>query len=88
MGLLEQKEVAGFKQDIKLGQAKQMVEKASFEKKLLEGLGAEMEDVLEHPEKRKEMDRSAKKYIRKKRFAAFKENIRKIFVGDKKKETI
>ena len=87
MDFLSQNEIGGFKQDIKHGEAKQMAEKLAFEKKLLEGLGDEMIDEIEHPEKKKEKDKFAKKYTKEKRRTTIKENLKKIF-GGTKKETV
>ena len=77
MDFLTQQEVSGFKQDIKHGDAKQVAEKTEFEKKLLDGLGADMENALEHPEKQKSVE-FAKKITKKKRWAIWKENLKKI----------
>ena len=53
MDFLTQQEVSGFRQDMKHGEAKQIAEKTEFEKRLLGGLGEDMEETLEHPEKQK-----------------------------------
>ena len=83
MEFLVRKEVSGFRQDIKQGEAKQVAEKAEFEKRLLGGLGEDMEEILEHPEKQKSV-KFAKKITKKKRTAIWKENFRKIFgLGNK-----
>lgn len=78
MDFLTQQEISGFKQDIKHGDAKQIAEKTEFEKKLLDGLGADMENTLEHPEKQKSV-KFAKKINKRKRRAIWKENLKKIF---------
>ena len=88
MDFLTRREVSGIKQDVRNGVAKQTAEKTIFEKKLLDGLGSEMEDALEHPEKSKKDIRFAKKANRKKRLTVWKENLRKILGMEKKKETI
>ena len=78
MDFLTIREVKGLKQDMQAGQAKQSAEKFMFEKKLNDGLGAEIEDTLEHPEKVKKDIKFAKKYTRKKRWALWKENLGRI----------
>lgn len=78
MDFLTQQEISGFKQDIKHGDAKQIAEKTEFEKKLLDGLGADMENTLEHPERQKSV-KFAKKINKRKRRAIWKENLKKIF---------
>ena len=78
MDFLTQQEISGFKQDIKHGDAKQIAEKTEFEKKLLDGLGADMEETLEHPERQKSV-KFAKKINKRKRRAIWKENLRKMF---------
>lgn len=78
MDFLTQQEISGFKQDIKHGDAKQIAEKTEFEKKLLDGLGADMEETLEHPERQKSV-KFAKKINKRKRRAIWKENLKKIF---------
>ena len=84
MEFLVRKEVSGFRQDIRQGEAKQVAEKTEFEKKLLGGLGDDMENTLEHPETVKEQRKSARKFIKKKRFSVWSENFRKIFgLGNK-----
>lgn len=77
MDFLTQQEVSGFKQDIKHGDAKQVAEKTEFEKKLLDGLGADMENALEHPERQKSV-KFAQKITKRKRWAIWKENLKKI----------
>lgn len=79
MEFLVRKEVSGFRQDIRQGEAKQVAEKTEFEKKLLGGLGDEMENTLEHPETVKKQRKTARKFIKKKRFSVWGENFRKIF---------
>ena len=78
MDFLTQQEISGFKQDIKHGNAKQIAEKTEFERKLLNGLGDDMEDAIEHPEKQKH-DKFVKTATKKKRRAIWKENLKKIF---------
>jgi len=78
MDFLTIREVKGLKQDVQAGQAKQSAEKFMFEKKLTEGMGAEIEDALEHPEKMVKNVEFAKKYTKKKRRAIWKENFRRI----------
>ena len=83
MDFLTQQEVSGFKQDLKNAQAKQEVERMSFEKKLCETYAAEIKEMRENPEKFFEKikfnDKFAKKYTRKQRWQTFKENLRKFF---------
>ena len=79
MDFLVQQEISGIKQDMQHGLARQEVGKMEYEKKLLDGLGQEMYDTLEHPEKEKDKKKFAKKYNRKKKIFVLKENIRKIF---------
>ncbi len=86
MGFIEQQEVSGFKQDIKRGEVKQFAEKTVFEKRLLDGLGDEMEEALEHPERMQGDIRMAKKYTRKKKWAIWKENLKRIFYGKENNE--
>lgn len=78
MDFLTQQEVSGFRQDMKHGEAKQIAEKTEFEKRLLGGLGEDMEETLEHPEKQKSV-KFAKKITKRKRRAIWKENLKKIF---------
>jgi translation elongation factor EF-Tu-like GTPase len=78
MDFLTQQEISGFKQDIKHGDAKQIAEKTEFEKKLLDGLVADMENTIEHPERQKSV-KFAKKINKRKRRAIWKENLKKIF---------
>ena len=82
MDFLTQQEVSGFRQDMKHGEAKQIAEKTEFEKRLLGGLGEDMEETLEHPEKQKSV-KFAKKITKRKRRAMWKENLKKIFGGKK-----
>ena len=79
MDYLTEQEVKGFKQDVQHGVAKQSAEKTVFEKRLLDGLGAEMEEALEHPERMQGDIRMAKKYTRKKKWTIWKENLKRIF---------
>ena len=78
MDFLTQQEVSGFRQDMKHGEAKQIAEKTEFEKRLLGGLGEDMENTLEHPEMQKSV-KFAKKITKRKRRAIWKENLKKIF---------
>lgn len=79
MDFLTQQEISGFKQDIKHGDAKQIAEKIEFERKLLNGLGDDMKDAIEHPDNDKKSVKSARKYMKKKKRAIWKENFKKIF---------
>ena len=79
MDFLTEREARGLKQDAQMGQAKQSAEKFMFEKKLAEGMGAEIDDALEHPEKMVKNVAFAKKYTKKKRWAVWKENFRRMF---------
>lgn len=83
MDFLTQREVNGFKQDVKTGEAKQDADKTIFEKKLLEGLGSEIDDALEHPENMVRDVKVAKKLLKKKRRLTWKENLKRI-LGIKK----
>ena len=87
MDYLTQQEIKGFKQDIKHAAAKDTAEKHAYERKLLEGLGEEMEREIENPDEKKRQ-KIAKKYAKKKKLSIWKENFKKIFGGDKKKEVI
>ena len=78
MDFLTQQEVSGFRQDMKHGEAKQIAEKTEFEKRLLGGLGEDMDETLEHPERQKSV-KFAKKITKRKRRAIWKENLKKIF---------
>ena len=82
MDFLRQREVLEFKNDLKNNSAKQNTEKYAYERKLLEGLGEEMEDALDNPEIYKENAKVAKEYQRKKKWATIKENWKKIFGGN------
>ena len=82
MDFLTKQEVNGMKQDVKYGEVRNTAEKTIFEKKLLNGLGDEMENAIEHPETKKN-DKFAKKANRKKKWTIWKENLRRIF-GTKK----
>ena len=77
MDFLTQQEVSGFKQDIGRGKAKQDAEKLAFEKKLLNGLGNDMENRLEHPDNANDV-KLAKKYTRKKKKSIWLENLKTI----------
>ncbi len=83
MDFLTQREVNAFKQDAKTGEVKQDADKTIFEKKLLEGLGSEIDDALEHPEKMVRNVKVAKKLLKKKRKLTWKENLKRI-LGIKK----
>lgn len=83
MDFLTKQEVSGMRQDIKHGAAKQLVEAATFEKKLLEGMGEEMEKELANPNEKRNKE-FAKKYTRKKKWRVWKENLIRIFGGQKK----
>lgn len=78
MDHLTEQEIRGIKQDLKHAAAKEIAEKTVFEKRLLEGLGDEIVDTLEHPEKNDENQKFAKEYTKKKKRAIWKENIKKI----------
>lgn len=80
MDFLTQQQVSGFRQDMKHGKAKQVADKTEFEKKLLNGLGKDMEETLEHPEKKKNT-RIARKYLKKKRWRIWKENLKRIIIN-------
>lgn len=81
MDFLTQREISGFKQEIKSLNTQQATEKAEFKKKLKEGLGEEMLECLEHPENNHKNVKFAQKQQKKKRLERLKENIRKIFSG-------
>ena len=83
MDFLTQQEVSGFRQDIKHGDAKQIAEKNEFERKLLGGLGEEIEKELENPDTKRN-EEFAKKYTKKKKRRVWKENLMRIFGGQKK----
>lgn len=83
MDFLTQQEVSGFKQDIKHGDAKQIAEKNEFERKLLSGLGEEIDKELENPDTKRNKE-FAKKYTKKKKRRVWKENLMRIFGGQKK----
>lgn len=78
MDFLTQQEISGIKQDLKNGLAMQESGKIEYERKLRGGLGQEMNDVLEHPEKAVKYVDFAKKYEKKKKSKRWKENLRKI----------
>ena len=78
MDFLTQQEISGIRQDAQHGLAMQETGKMEYERKLREGLGQEMNDVLEHPEKAVKYVDFAKKYQKKKRNRKWKENLRKI----------
>ena len=81
MDFLTQQEVRGFGQDLKHGTAKQNADKIMFEKKLLEGLGNEMEEEIKNPQNKtaEKKAKLAKKLTRKKRWTIWKENLLKMF---------
>ena len=83
MDFLMGQEVKGFAQDLKNGTAKQDAVKIMFEKKLLEGLGEEMEEDIKNPKSKSPVKKQtiARKLNRKKRWAVWKENLLKIFNG-------
>ena len=83
MDFLTQQEVSGFRQDIKHGDAKQIAEKNEFERKLLGGRGEEIEKELENPDTKRN-EEFAKKYTKKKKRRVWKENLMRIFGGQKK----
>ena len=83
MDFLTQQEVSGFRQEIKHGDAKQIAEKNEFERKLLGGLGEEIEKELENPDTKRN-EEFAKKYTKKKKRRVWKENLMRIFGGQKK----
>ena len=83
MDFLTQQEVSGIRQDARHGEAKQFAEKNEFEKKLLGGLGEEMEKELENPDTKRNKE-FAKKYTKKKKRRVWKENLMRIFGGQKK----
>lgn len=83
MDFLTQQEVSGFRQDIKHGDAKQIAEKTEFERKLLSGLGEEIDKELENPDTKRNKE-FAKKYTKKKKRRVWKENLMRIFGGQKK----
>ena len=81
MDFLVEQEIKGFGQDFKHGMAKQDADKVMFEKKLLSGLGSEMEEEVKAPQGKiaEKRVKTAKKLNRKKRWATWKENLSKIF---------
>ena len=83
MDFLTQQEVSGIRQDIRHGEAKQFAEKNEFERKLLGELGEEMEKELENPDTKRNKE-FAKKYTKKKKRRVWKENLMRIFGGQKK----
>ena len=83
MDFLTQQEVSGIRQDIRHGEAKQFAEKNEFERKLLGELGEEMEKELENPDIKRSKE-FAKKYTKKKKRRVWKENLMRIFGGQKK----
>lgn len=83
MDFLTQQEVSGIRQDIRHGEAKQFTEKNEFERKLLGGLGEEIEKELENPDTKRSKE-FAKKYTKKKKRRVWKENLMRIFGGQKK----
>lgn len=83
MDFLTQQEVSGIRQDIRHGEAKQIAEKNEFERKLLGELGEEMKKELENPDTKRNKE-FAKKYTKKKKRRVWKENLMRIFGGQKK----
>ena len=83
MDFLTQQEVSGIRQDIRHGEAKQIAEKNEFERKLLSGLGEEIDKELENPDTKRNKG-FAKKYTKKKKRRVWKENLMRIFGGQKK----
>lgn len=83
MDFLTQQEVSGIRQDIRHGEAKQIAEKNEFERKLLSGLGEEIDKELENPDTKRNKE-FAKKYTKKKKRRVWKENLMRIFGGQKK----
>ena len=83
MDFLTQQEVSGIRQDIRHGEAKQFAEKNEFERKLLGELGEEMEKELENPDTKRNKE-FAKKYTKKKKRRVWRENLMRIFGGQKK----
>ena len=83
MDFLTQQEVSGFRQDIKHGDAKQIAEKTEFERKLLSGLGEEIDKEQDNPDTKRNKE-FAKKYTKKKKHRVWKENLMRIFGGQKK----
>ena len=80
MDLLTEQQVKGFTQDVAHGEAKQNIEKMMFEKRLLGGLGEEMEDELNNPKSRMvaKKKKTTKKLVRKKKWVVWKENFKRI----------
>lgn len=83
MDFLTQQEVSGIRQDIRHGEAKQFAEKNEFERKLFGEFGEEMEKELENPDTKRNKE-FAKKYTKKKKRRVWKENLMRIFGGQKK----
>ena len=83
MDFLTQQEVSGIRQDIRHGEAKQIAEKNEFERKLLSGIGEEIDKELENPDTKRNKE-FAKKYTKKKKRRVWKENLMRIFGGQKK----
>ena len=83
MDFLTQQEVSGIRQDARHGEAKQFAEKTEFERKLLGELGEEMEKELENPDTKRNKE-FAKKYTKKKKRRVWRENLMRIFGGQKK----
>ena len=88
MDFLTQQELSGIKQDAQHGMAMQEAEKMEYERKLREGLGQEMNDVLEYPEKAVKYVKFAKKYEKKKKTKRWKQNLRKILGFKEKQEEL
>ena len=81
MDFLMGQEVKGFAQDLKNGASKQDADKIIFEKKLLEGLGEEMEEEVKNSKGKSlaKKQKIAKKLNRKKKWVVWKENLNKMF---------
>ena len=81
MDFLMEQEVKGFTQDLKHSTAKQNTDKVMFEKKLLEGLGSEMEEEIKNPKSKvaARKENLARKLNKKKRQTVWRENLRRIF---------
>lgn len=80
MDFLTGKEVAGIRRDLRNGEAMQEAGKTGFERKLLGGLGKDMEETLERPDRSRDR-KIARRYAKRKRLAVWKENLRRIFRG-------
>jgi hypothetical protein len=83
MDFLTQQEISGFKQDAQHGQSLLESGKDTYRRKIEGGLGEEMKMALESPEQAEQNRRFAKKYNKKKKWALWKENWKRIFTGKK-----